>query len=151
MVDEPAVHVGHPLDREPASGERPRELGQPGVVVGLQRDGLGLDADVVGRAAAQRPADAGKAEHDGTGHVADLLPATGVVAEEHDGRRPGQPGQPGARRPELVTANGDEDHVGGGARRIGKHAHVGMGGAPGPGHRAHRARPGLSRRSAADG
>jgi hypothetical protein len=87
VAGEPPVHVGYPLDREPARAERPGQLIQAIVGAGLHGGGLPPDADILGCAVAHRAAHAGEPEHDITADpAADRRPPPGVVPEE-DHRR----------------------------------------------------------------
>ena len=87
VVGEPPVHVGYPLDREPAGAERLGQLLQAGVGAGLHGGGLLPDAGILGCAVAHRAAHAGESEHDITADLtADRRPPLGVVPEQ-DHRR----------------------------------------------------------------
>ncbi|MEP7024387.1 MAG: hypothetical protein ABJB47_11425 [Actinomycetota bacterium] len=119
MIGEPSVHVGYPLDRETAPVQSSFEFGQARVAVGLQGSRLLRDAGILGDPVAKETADAGESQLDLTADLAGYRePATGIVAEEHHGRCPGQGCELRADVGQLTGADGDQDEIPGGARRV---------------------------------
>ena len=92
MVGEPSVHVGYPLDREPALAQASFNLGQAGVITSLQSGRLLPDANVLGDPLADDAADPEEPELDCARDLAGYrgMPV-GAVPEEDDGPviRPG--------------------------------------------------------------
>ncbi len=112
VVGEPSVHVSNPLDSEPTGREGRFERCQPGIRCLRQGRRLLPDADVGRGPAGHDAADAGKSEVGVAGHFAgDGGPTCRIVAEEDEGWLPGQAGEPGASRGQLITPDRHEDDI----------------------------------------